>query len=78
MRTLDPTPQFPAVARGLTAVPLPGDRWRVTRDDGAVLGYVERTGPGFRCLRRVPRGADLRLVADVGSPDDALEVLRSA
>ena len=77
MRSLDPTSPFPVATLGIRAVPLPGDRWRVTRDNGDVLGYVERTEPGFRCLRMIPRRAELALIAEVGNPADAIELLRA-
>ena len=81
MRTLESTSPYPVATRGIRAVPLPGDRWRVTRDDGDVLGYIERSAeraePGFRCLRMLPRRAELTVIAEVGDPSDAIELLRA-
>jgi hypothetical protein len=76
MPSLQPKTPFPVATVGLVAVPLPGERWRLTRADGAVLGYIERTDDRYRALRMLPRRTELTLVAEVARADDAVELLR--
>lgn len=65
---------------GVAQVRLHEDLWRITREDGEVLGYVERstTSRGERfSARRMLRGQGRFLpIGDFWSVDDALECFR--
>ncbi|MBN9607491.1 MAG: hypothetical protein J0G30_12855 [Actinomycetales bacterium] len=84
-----PAPAPLTAPPGLRLVPLRAGRWRVTRSDGSVLGYLEHGGPAGSAARagdprapyrslRLAGGPDPRLVpvGEFWRPDDALESLR--
>jgi hypothetical protein len=56
------------------------DLWRITRDDGEVLGYVERAvsqaGSRFTAKRMVQRQRRFLPIGEFWSMDDALECFR--
>jgi hypothetical protein len=70
--------------RGLAIVPRRGALWRVAREDGLVLGYVERVsadeggdgGARYRSKRMIGRAAGFTVLGDFAAPDDAVEALR--
>jgi len=80
-----PSPAPLVAPPGLRLVPLRAGRWRVTRADGSVSGYLERVeaataAPGsapFRSLR-MAGGPEPRLVplGEFWRAEDALESLR--
>ena len=80
---LDPTPAFPASRRGVTTVPLRGGRWRVTREEGEVLGYVDLVAgsgaalPRYRSARMRPRHDGFVSLGEFTSAEDALDVVRA-
>ena len=66
-------------------MPRRGALWRVARNDGLVLGYVERVsadegdddgGARYRSKRMIGRAAGFTVLGDFGAPDDAVEALR--
>jgi hypothetical protein len=65
---------------GVTVLALHGRMWRVTRSDGAVLGYVELldTAEGARYLskRLRPRAQGFLPVGEFWSADEAIDSLR--
>ena len=67
---------------GLAIVPLHSGDWRVTRRDGAVLGYVERVGDGadarYRGKRMVARERRFTVLGEFWSADDAVDALQFA
>jgi hypothetical protein len=70
---------YPVRRRGVRSIPLRGGRWRVTRDSGAILGYVERveSGDGLRWQSsRMTTSARIQPLGDFATPEDALDVLR--
>lgn len=78
---LDPTPAYPASRRGVTTVPLRGGRWRVTREHGEVLGYVDlvadAAGERYRSARMRPRHDGFVPLGEFASAEDALDVVRA-
>lgn len=72
-----------ALARSLRAdparSPLGDDRWRVTRADGSIVGYIDRStdGPGqpFHARRLMASQRVLAPVGDFWTLDDALAAL---
>lgn len=74
---------MPAVAprprSGLVAKPLHSGMWRVTRADGAVLGYVEPVDRGgvvkFVGKRLRPGAARFTELGEAWTPDDAVDLL---
>jgi hypothetical protein len=70
----------PAAARGVTAMQLHDELWRVTRPDGEVAGYVERftepRGIRYRAKRLIVRQQRFISVGEFWSMDDALECFR--
>ncbi|MBI5161390.1 MAG: hypothetical protein HY996_08270 [Micrococcales bacterium] len=79
-----PTPAFPISRRGIRAVPLRGGRWRVTRDRGDVLGYVDLIddpraagdAPRFRSSRMAARSSRLIPLGEFADARDALDAVR--
>ena len=72
---------YPAAIRaGVSAVPLHDDLWRVTRPDGDVVGYVERsqTASGYRYLakRLLQRQRRFLPVGEFWEFDDAMDCFR--
>ncbi|MBG6053811.1 hypothetical protein IWX81_000201 [Salinibacterium sp. CAN_S4] len=72
---------YPAGIRaGIAVVPLHDDLWRVTRADGDVLGYVERslTVSGYRYLakRLLRRQRRFLPVGEFWEFDDAMDCFR--
>lgn len=74
------TPPYPAQHPGVVVAPLRGRRWRVTRGDGGVLGYIAEVGGNYPfevsrirvpSLQRMPLGA-------FATAEDALEAIRAA
>jgi hypothetical protein len=73
------TPDYPVSRRGIRTIPLRGGRWRVTREAGEVLGYVELVpgdAPRWRSSRMPARQARFVQLGEFGTPDDALDVIR--
>jgi len=80
------TPAYPVQRRGVRTVPLRGSRWRVTRDAGEVLGYVELveaapvagapTAPRWRSSRMPSRQARFLPLGEFASAADALDAVR--
>lgn len=78
-----PSPAYPAIRPDVRAVPLRGGRWRVTRDRGEGLGYVDlvdtadtlggRGGPRYRSTRMLPRDTRVMVLGEYADPADALE-----
>jgi hypothetical protein len=70
---------YPVRRRGVRTLPLRGGRWRVTRESGAVLGYVEAvessSGPAW-LSSRMSAAARLQPLGEFATPEDALDVLR--
>lgn len=66
----------------IRVVPLASGMLRVTRVDGAVLGYLEQvestdaSAPRFRAKRMLARERRFALVGDYWTREDALEALR--
>ena len=69
-------PRMPGVA----VIPLHDDLWRVTRTDGEVLGYVDRTstpaGDRFTAKRMLQRQRRFVAIGEFWTIDDALECFR--
>lgn len=65
---------------GVIVLALHGRMWRVTRLDGAVLGYVEivdtTDGERFRSKRLRPRAQGFLPVGEFGTADEAIDSLR--
>jgi hypothetical protein len=76
------TPQTYAagIRSGIAVIPLHDDLWRVTRADGDVLGYVERslTVSGYRYLakRLLQRQRRFLPVGEFWEFDDAMDCFR--
>lgn len=64
----------------IIALALHGRLTRITRHDGAVLGYVELIDSGegeqFRAKRLRPRAQGFLVVGDFWTADDAVDALR--
>lgn len=75
MTILDFTPAAP-VMRGLTAVQLNDDLWRVTRASGEVAGYIERLegSSKFRAKRMLVQQRRFVAVGEFWRFGDALEI----
>lgn len=75
-----PLPLRRGTPRGLQIVPRRASLWRVARNDGLVLGYVERVtdefGALYRSKRLVGRAERFDVVGEFGAPDDAVDALR--
>lgn len=74
------TPPYPVQRSGLVVAPLRGRRWRVTRGDGGVLGYIAEIGGDFpfeASRMRLPSTQRLRVGA-FASAEDALDAIRAA
>ena len=80
MTVLDFTPPHNLSRTGVNVVQLRDDLWRVTRTDGEVLGYVDRTGPAsgerFRARRMLRRQGRFLAVGEFWRFDDAMECFR--
>ncbi len=80
MTTLSFAESTTPIRSGIAAVHLHDDLWRVTRADGEVLGYVERTttaaGHRFRAKRMLHRQRRFLPVGEFWSVDDALDCFR--
>lgn len=65
---------------GVNAIQLHDDLWRVTRPDGEVLGYIERTelaaGHRFAVKRLLQRQRRFLPVGDFWTIGDALDCFR--
>jgi hypothetical protein len=65
---------------GVSTVQLHDDLWRVTRPDGEVLGYIERTdttaGHRFTAKRMLQRQRRFLPIGDFWSIGDALDCFR--
>lgn len=65
---------------GVTTVQLHDDLWRVTRDDGEVLGYVDRVstaaGDRFTARRMLPRQRRFLAVGEFWRFGDAMDCFR--
>ena len=68
------------ISGGVATIQLHDDLWRVTRPDGEVLGYVERTttpaGPQFRAKRMLPRQRRFLPIGDFWDFSTAMECFR--
>jgi hypothetical protein len=68
------------VRGGVSTVQLHDDLWRVTRSDGEVLGYVERSstpgGARFLAKRMLQRQRRFLPVGEFWSFDDAMDCFR--
>jgi hypothetical protein len=73
-------PPYPVRRADVRAIPLRGGRWRVTRESGAILGYVEivetEAGRLWRSSRLAGAAARFLPIGDFTSPEDALDVVR--
>ena len=69
-----------ATRSGVVSVQLHDDLWRVTRADGEVLGYVDRTttaaGDRFGARRLLPRQRRFLAVGEFWRFDDAMDCFR--
>ena len=65
---------------GVAVIPLHDDLWRVTRHDGEVLGYVERSASGsgvrFTAKRMLQRQRRFVAIGEFWTIDDALDCFR--
>lgn len=70
----------PGIRAGIAVVPLHDDLWRVTRPDGDVIGYVERslTASGYRYLakRLLQRQRRFLPIGEFWEFDDAMDCFR--
>jgi hypothetical protein len=77
---LDFAPPHTATRSGVVTVQLHDDLWRVTRADGEVLGYVDRTataaGDRFSARRMLPRQRRFLSVGEFWRFDDAMDCFR--
>ncbi|CAN5296488.1 hypothetical protein BH11ACT3_BH11ACT3_13570 [soil metagenome] len=68
--------------RGIEVVPRRGGLWRVARNDGVVLGYVEKVDDEgavrYRAKRMLPRAAGFTVIGDFWTADQAVDALRHA
>ncbi len=66
--------------RGVAAVALHDELWRITRTDGEVLGYVERSttpaGHRFVAKRMLQRQRRFLPIGEFWTMDDALDCFR--
>ena len=80
MTTLDFVGTLTPIRAGIATIQLHDDLWRVTRPDGEVLGYIERSvspaGHRFRAKRMLQRQRRFLPVGEFWSVDDALECFR--
>ena len=80
MTILDFAPPNTGSCNGVAVVQLHDDLWRVTRTDGEVLGYVERTttasGDRFTARRMLRRQRRFLAVGEFWRFDDAMECFR--
>lgn len=80
MTTLDFAGPSTGSRTGVTVIQLHDDLWRVTRRDGEVLGYVERStaagGHRFQAKRMLPRQRRFLPIGQFWSLDDAMECFR--
>lgn len=70
---------YPVRRRGIRTVPLRGRRWRVTRESGVILGYIDAEESEGRFVWRSARltsSARLDPLGSFAGPEDALDVLR--
>lgn len=79
MTILDFAPTAPAIG-GVSTVQLHDDLWRVTRPDGEVLGYVERSstpaGPRFLAKRMLQRQRRFLPIGEFWEFSAAMECFR--
>lgn len=65
---------------GVAAIPLHDDLWRITRTNGEVLGYVERSttpaGHRFLAKRMLQRQRRFLPIGEFWSMNDALDCFR--
>lgn len=80
MTTLDFVGTLTPIRAGIATIQLHDDLWRVTRPDGEVLGYIERSaspaGHRFQAKRMLQRQRRFLPVGEFWSVDDALECFR--
>lgn len=80
MTVLDFAPADTARIAGVLAVQLHDELWRVTRADGEVLGYVDRTqtpsGDRFTARRMLTRQRRFLAVGEFWRFDDAMDCFR--
>lgn len=86
MTTLDFAPRSTVLDRptplrnGVVTVQLHDDLWRVTRSDGEVLGYIERTaspsGQRYIAKRMLQRQRRFLPVGEFWTVDDAMDCFR--
>jgi hypothetical protein len=78
--TLDFAGTRPGLRAGPNCIQVHDDLWRVTRPDGEVLGYVERSaspaGPRFNAKRMLYAHRRFLAVGEFWSMDDALDCFR--
>jgi len=77
---LRPTPAYPVQRAGVQVVPLANLRWRVTRGQGQVLGYVDEVevadAPRWQSKRMRHGTAQMVVLGEFDSPGDALDMVR--
>jgi hypothetical protein len=77
---LDFAPPHSPAHSGVAVVQLHDDLWRITRSDGEVLGYVDRTptasGDRFTARRMLRRQRRFLAVGEFWRFDDAMECFR--
>jgi hypothetical protein len=81
-----PRPSATRTRRGIACIELNNGLWRITRDNGAVLGYIEqlaasdlREGDGmdrFQAKRLASTGRSFVSAGEFWSFDDAVDCLR--
>ena len=80
MTILDFAPTSGTITGGVATIQLHDDLWRVTRPDGEVLGYVERsttpTGPRFLAKRMLQRQRRFLPIGEFWEFDSAMECFR--
>lgn len=80
MTTLDFAGTATGIRPGVTTIQLHDELWRVTRPDGEVLGYIERTttpaGHRFVAKRMLPRQRRFLPVGEFWTVDDAMDCFR--
>ena len=80
MTTLDFVGTTPTIRPGVAVIQLHEQLWRVTRPNGEVLGYIERTeerkADRYRAKRLLQRQRRFLPVGDFWSFDDAIDCFR--
>lgn len=76
----DSSTRTDSLRAGVVTIQLHSDLWRITRPEGEVVGYIERSvtaaGPRFQAKRMLQRQRRFLPIGDFWSFDDAMDCFR--